>query len=137
MLDCVVLVERKKYLQADVATSAFIKACAWGFDVIRSAYSEDISQLAPNPYISKEKKEAINTNGSSLSSAEVTLTGVVLATSLSRAKVRYVLFDDENIISKYKEELTALIKKGISFVCISTTFMPDMKTLEGMISFFH
>ena len=68
---------------------------------------------------------------------ELSLTSVVLATSLDRSNIDFVVYDDEDIIDKYKYKLEKEIDSGIKFVCISTTFFWDMNHLQKVINFFH
>ncbi len=131
MPDCLVLVERGGDASLDIVSNDYTEATKSAFRRLIASNADDINLYTQNG--------ALNERASIFSATdmELSLTSVVLATSLDRSGIDFVVYDDEDIIDKYKEKLEREIDSGIKFVCISTTFFWDMKHLKKVIDFFH
>ena len=132
MADCLVIVETGGYQAADLVAAEFIHAAAQAFRRIKSRYPDEIEALC-----SKEQTAAAKPQLEAPEVCTVTLTGIVLATSLKRAGVEFVLFDGENILESYRNQLDALLQSSVKVACISTTFLLDIKKLNQIIDFLH
>ncbi len=130
MPTCLVLIERGGDASLDIVSDDYTEATRSAFDRLIKSNAGDIKNYLPNGKIQEKASNFSDTD------MELSLTGVVLATSLDRAGVDFAVYDDEDIIDKYKAKLEREIKLGVKFVCISTTFFWDMNHLQKVIDFF-
>ena len=133
MPDCLILVERGGARNMDIVAMEFKKAIVTALKKIRSSYPGAIENFC-SP--SKQQSEASTKKLFELSELELSLTSIVLGTSLALAGVDFAIYDDEDIIDKYHEQLEAHINSSVKYVCISTTYMTDIKVLKKIIRFF-
>jgi len=130
MPDCLIIVERGGYQSADLATGEFRDAATKAFQIISKHVPAEIEALcSSNNSIQNKFHEATE--------VEISLTSIALGTSLSKMGVDYVLFDDENIIEKYQPQLENILASQVKFLCISTTYLTDIRHLQKIINFFH
>ena len=131
MPTCVVLIERGGDASLDIVSDDYTKATKSAFRRLVDSNAQDINHYLQN---GTSNERAYNFSDTDM---ELSLTSVVLATSLDRSSIDFVVYDDEDIIDKYKDKLEKEIDSGIKFVCISTTFFWDMNHLQKVINFFH
>ena len=131
MPTCLVLIERGGDASLDIVSAGFTEATKSAFRKLVDCNAQDISSYLPN---GKSNEKASNFSDTDM---ELSLTSVVLATSLDRAGIDFAVYDDEDIIDKYRNKIEREIKSGVKFVCISTTFFWDMNHLQKVIDFFH
>ena len=131
MITCLVLVERGGDARLDIVSNDYTEATKSAFSRLIGSGAQDINRYLQHGTLNKKAANFSDTD------MELSLTSVVLATSLERSGIDFVVYDDEDIIDKYKEKLEREIDSGIKFVCISTTFFWDMKHLKKGIDFFH
>ncbi len=131
MPTCLVLVERGGDASLDIVSDGYTEATKSAFRKLIDSNAQDISSYLPN---GRSNEKASNFSDTDM---ELSLTSVVLATSLDRAGIDFAVYDDEDIIDKYRNKLEREIKSGVKFVCISTTFFWDMNHLQKVMDFFH
>jgi len=131
MLDCLLLIERGGDASLDMVSEDYTKATKSAFQRLKKSNVKDQDQLFQK---NSSKGRASNNTDTDM---ELSLTSVVLATSLDKSGIDFVVYDDEDIIEKFKDKLEREIEFGIRYVCISTTFFWDMKHLNRVIKFFH
>ena len=131
MPTCVVLIERGGDASLDIVSDDYTKATKNAFRRLLDSNVQDINRYLQNGTSNKRASNFSDTD------MELSLTSVVLATSLDRAGIDFAVYDDEDIIDKYRNKLEKEIKSGVKFVCISTTFFWDMNHLQKVMDFFH
>ena len=131
MPTCVVLIERGGDASLDIVSDDYTKAIKSAFRRLVDSNVQDINHYLQNGTSNERASNFSDTD------MELSLTSVILATSLDRSGIDFVVYDDEDIIDKYKDKLEKEIDSGIKFVCISTTFFWDMNHLQKVINFFH
>ena len=131
MPSCLVLIERGGDASLDIVSDDYTKATKNAFRRLLDSNVQDINRYLQNGTSNKRASNFSDTD------MELSLTSVVLATSLDRYDIDFVVYDDEDIIDKYKDKLEREINSGIKFICISTTFFWDMNHLQKVINFFH
>ena len=131
MITCLVLVERGGDASLDIVSNDYTEATKSAFRRLVDSNAQNITLYLQN---GSPNEKAYNFSDTDM---ELSLTSVILATSLDRSGIDFVVYDDEDIIDKYKDKLEREIDSGIKFVLISTTFFWDMKHLQKVISFFH
>ena len=131
MPTCLVLVERGGDASLDIVSDGYTEATKSAFRKLIDSNAQDISSYLPN---GRSNEKASNFSDTDM---ELSLTSVVLATSLDRVGIDFAVYDDEDIIDKYRKKLEREIKSGVKFVCISTTFFWDMNHLQKVMDFFH
>jgi len=133
MPDCLVLVERGGKGSIDIVATGYQEAVMNALQRIRNSYPAEIE-----PFCFQENASENTPNKSvEMSELQLSLTSIVLATSLYRSGVDFIIYDDEDLIEKYRSQLESQIESSIKYVCISTTFLTDLYSLKRMISFFH
>ena len=131
MTTCLVLIERGGDASLDIVSDDYTKAIKSAFRRLVDSNVQDINHYLQNGTSNERASNFSDTD------MELSLTSVVLATSLDRAGIDFAVYDDEDIIDKYRNKLEREIKSGVKFVCISTTFFWDMNHLQKVIDFFH
>ena len=131
MLDCLLLIERGGDASLDMVSEDYTKATKSAFRRLKKSNVKDLDQ-----YFQKNSSKGKASNFTD-TDMELSLTSVVLVTSLDKSGIDFVVYDEEDIIEKFKEKLEREIEFGIRYVCISTTFFWDMNHLNKVIKFFH
>ena len=96
MPTCVVLIERGGDASLDIVSEDYTEATKSAFRRLVDSNANDIKGYLQN---GRSNERAYNFSATDM---ELSLTSVVLATSLDRSGIDFVVYDDENIIDKYK-----------------------------------
>ena len=108
MPTCLVLIERGGDASLDIVSDDYTEATKSAFRKLIDFNAQDISRYLPNGRFNKKASNFSDTD------MELSLTSVVLATSLDRVGIDFAVYDDEDIIDKYRNKLEREIKSGVN-----------------------
>ena len=103
MPTCLVLIERGGDASLDIVSDDYTAATRSAFRRLIKAKADGIGDYLPNGKIHEKASNFSDTD------MVFSLRGVVLATSVDRAGVDFAVYDDEDIIEKYKNKFDFLL----------------------------